>query len=137
MAGATQPSILRGGFRGGLTSGGGGDIGNPCLPYRPMHQRLSPPPYHYLYRAPSTLHPMNYPATYLVPPRPPAAGDYVIGHAVSAGDALLQPQSHRGSFSCFGAPLTAPPNVQGDKVNCNCSFACGGHCRNKNANASS
>jgi hypothetical protein len=110
-----------------------------------MHQRLSPPlplplplpPYHYLYTAPSTLHQMNYPATYPGPPRPPAAGDYVIGHAVSAGDALLQPQSRRGSFSCFGAPLTAPPNVQADKVNCNCSFACGGHCRNNNANASS
>jgi hypothetical protein len=98
-----------------------------------VHQRLSPqPPYHYLYTAPATLHPMNYPATYPSPPRQPPVGDYVVGHAVSAGDdALLQPQPYRGSFSCFGAPLTVPPasaaSVQADKANCSCSFACGGH----------
>ncbi|KAJ1282796.1 hypothetical protein BS78_03G079200 [Paspalum vaginatum] len=150
MGGAAPPTILGGGFRGGATGGGGGSMGDPCLPFRPVHPLLSSPqpPYHYLYTAPpSTLHPMSYPATYPGPPRQPAVGDYVIGHAVTAGDALMQP-THRGSsFSCFGAPLTAPPataavaaaaaNVQADKVNCNCSFSCGGHSRNNNANASS
>jgi hypothetical protein len=143
-------TMLGGGFRGGATGGGGG-IGDPCLPFRPVHPRLSPPPpYHYLYTAPSTLHPMSYPATYPGTPRQPAVGDYVIGHAVTAGDALLQPPHRGGSFSCFGAPLTTPPavtaapaataNVQADKVNCNCSFGCGGghgHSRNNNVNASS
>jgi hypothetical protein len=128
MAGATPPSVLAGGFRGGVTSGG---IGDPCMPFRSVHQRLSPqPPYHYLYTAPATLHPMNYPATYPGPPRQPAVGD-----------ALLQPQPHRGSFSCFGETLTAPPaaaaSVQADKGNCNCSFACGGQSINNNMNASS
>lgn len=143
LAGATPPTMLGGGFRGGVgVNSGGGSIGDPCLPFRPVHQRLSPqPPFHYLYTAPSTLHPMSYPATYPGPPRQPAVGDYVIGHAVSAGDALLQPPpTHRGSFSCFGPPLTVPPatqaTVQADKVNCNCSFACGGHSRNNNLNAS-
>ncbi|OEL23270.1 Zinc finger protein STAMENLESS 1, partial [Dichanthelium oligosanthes] len=147
MGGAAPPTMLGGGFRpGGATTGG--SIGDQCLPFRPVHPRLSPqPPYHFLYTAPSTLHPMSYPATYPGPPRQPAVGDYVIGHAVTAGDALMQPP-HRGSFSCFGAPLTVPPpataappaaaaNVQADKVNCNCSFGCGGHSRNNNVNASS
>ncbi|XP_022683019.1 zinc finger protein STAMENLESS 1, partial [Setaria italica] len=148
MGGTAPAAMLGGGFRGGATGGGGG-IGEPCLPFRQVHPRLSPPPpYHYLYTAPSTLHPMSYPATYPGPPRQPAVGDYVIGHAVTAGDTLLQPPPHRGSsFSCFGAPLTAPPaataappaaaNVQADKVNCNCSFGCSGHSRNNNVNASS
>ncbi|WVZ72085.1 hypothetical protein U9M48_020599, partial [Paspalum notatum var. saurae] len=150
---AAPPTILGGGFRGGATGGGGGSgMGDPCLPFRPVHPRLSspqPPYHHYLYTAPpSTLHPMSYPATYPGPPRQPAVGDYVIGHAVTAGDALMPQPTHRGSsFSCFGAPLTAPPaatagaaaaaNVQADKVNCNCSFGCGGHSRNNNVNASS
>ncbi|RLM93395.1 zinc finger protein STAMENLESS 1-like, partial [Panicum miliaceum] len=143
MGGTAPSTMLGGGFRGVATGGGG--IGDPCVPFRPVHPR---PPYHYLYTAapPSTLHPMSYPATYPGPPRQPAVGDYVIGHAVSAGDALMQPP-HRGSFSCFGGPLAAPPaataapavaaNVQADKVNCNCSFGCGGHSRNNNVNASS
>ncbi|KAG0536754.1 hypothetical protein BDA96_03G090900 [Sorghum bicolor] len=149
MASAASPTVLGGNFRGGASATGGSSVGEPCLPFR-----LSPQPsYHYLYtEPPSTLHPMSYPATYPGPPRQPAVGDYVIGHAVSAaaaaGDALMQ-STHRGSFSCFGAPLTAPPaaaamaaavattNVQADKVNCNCSFGCGGHSRNNNVNASS
>ncbi|CAL4951234.1 unnamed protein product [Urochloa decumbens] len=152
MGGAAPSTMLGGGFRGGTAAAAGG-IGDPCLPFRPVHPRLSPPPpYHYLYTAPSTLHhPMSYPATYPGPPRQAAVGDYVIGHAVTAGDALMPQPPHRsgGSFSCFGAPLTAPPaataappaataNVQADKVNCNCSFGCGGgHSRNNNVNASS
>ncbi|XP_066383798.1 zinc finger protein STAMENLESS 1-like, partial [Miscanthus floridulus] len=145
MAGAASPTVLGGNFRGGASATGGSSFGDPCIPFR-----LSPQPsYHYLYTAPpSTLHPMSYPATYPGPPRQHAVGDYVIGHAVSAGgsDALMQ-STHRGTFSCFGAPLTAPPaaaavaagatNVQAaDKVNCNCSFGCGGHSRNNNVNAS-
>jgi hypothetical protein len=148
MTGAASPTVLGGNFRGGGSATGGSSIGDPCLPFR-----LSPQPsYHYLYTAPpSTLHPMSYPATYPGPPRQPAVGDYVIGHAVSAagGDALMQ-STHLGNFSCFGAPLTAPPaaaaaavaagatttNVQADKVNCNCSFGCGGHSRNNNVNTS-
>ncbi|XP_062183346.1 zinc finger protein STAMENLESS 1-like [Phragmites australis] len=141
MGGAAPPTVLGGGFRGGVNGSGGGGIGDSCLPFRPVHPRQSPqPPYNCLYTAPSTLHPMNYPATYPGPPRQPAVDDYVIGHAVSAGDALMQ-QPHRGSFSCFGAPFTAPlaaaANEQADKVNCNCSFGCGGHIRNNNVNASS
>ncbi|ONM30276.1 JAG [Zea mays] len=151
MAGAAPPTVLGGNFRGGASATGGSSVGDPCLPFRPVHPGLSSQPsYHYLYTAPSTLHPMSYPpATYPGPPRQPAVGDYVIGHAVSAGggDALMQ-STHRSSFSCFGAPLTAPPaaaaagaaaaamNVQADKLNCNCSFGCGGHSRNNNVNAS-
>uniref|UniRef100_A0A0E0FFR1 Uncharacterized protein n=1 Tax=Oryza nivara TaxID=4536 RepID=A0A0E0FFR1_ORYNI len=141
--GAAAPPTMQmggGGFRGG---GVGGD---PCIPLRPVQPRLSPPqppPYHhYLYTTtapPSALHPMSYPATYPAPPRhqqPAAVGDYVIGHAVSAGDALVAPPPppHRASFSCFGAPLAAPPaNVQPDNGNCNCSFGCGHSNRNVNA----
>ncbi|KAG8053566.1 hypothetical protein GUJ93_ZPchr0001g32906 [Zizania palustris] len=137
MGGAAAPPTLQmgGSFRGG---GGGGGIGDPCLQLRPVHPRLSPQqqPYHYLsYAPPSTLHPMSYPATYPAPPRqqPAVVGDYVIGHAVSAGDAP-PPPPHRGSFSCFGAPLTAPASVQPDNANCNCSFGCG---HNRNVNAAS
>ncbi|KAF0918423.1 hypothetical protein E2562_023570 [Oryza meyeriana var. granulata] len=133
---AAPPPTLQ--MAGGGFRGGGGGIGDPCLPLRPVHPRLSPPqpPYHYLYTtSPSTLHPMSYPATYPAPPRQqPAVGDYVIGHAVSSGDALVPPP-HRGSLSCFGAPLTAPANVQpADNGNCNCSFGCG---HNRNVNAAS
>ncbi|AQK90139.1 Zinc finger protein JAGGED [Zea mays] len=124
MAGAAPPTVLGvgGNFRGGAA--GGGSIGDLCVPFRPV---LSPQPsYHYLYTAPSTLHPMSYPATYPGPLRQPAVDDYIIGHAVSAGGDTLMQSTHRGSFSCFGAPLTAPPvaatNVQADKVICNCSF---------------
>ncbi|KAL5221182.1 hypothetical protein ABZP36_025895 [Zizania latifolia] len=125
MGGAAPPppTLQMGrGFRGG-------GVGDPCLPLRPVHPRLSPQqqqPYHYLsYTPPSTLHPMSYPATYPAPPRQQAAvGDYVIGHAVSAGESLVPPP-HCGSFSCFGAPLTAPASVQPDNANCNCSFGCG------------
>ncbi|GJN37586.1 hypothetical protein PR202_gb26559 [Eleusine coracana subsp. coracana] len=145
MAGATPPSLFGGGFRGGVgVSSRGGGIGDSCLPFRPVHQRMSPqPPFHYLYPSTPTLHPMSYPATYPESPRQSAVGDYVIGHAVSGGDALLllpPPPPHRDSFSCYGAPLTAPPaaaaNVQADKVNCNCSFVCSGHSRSNNVNAS-
>lgn len=141
--GATPPTVLGGSFRGGST--GGSSIGDPCLrPCRPVHPRLSPKPsYHYLYTAPSTLDPMSYPATYPSPPRHPAVGDYVIGRAVSAGGDTLMQSTHRGSCSCFGAPLSTPPaaaavaaaatNVQADKVNFSCcSFGCGGHSRNNN-----
>ncbi|KAL6626671.1 hypothetical protein ACP70R_030397 [Stipagrostis hirtigluma subsp. patula] len=146
MGSAAPATIMGGGLRGGVTGGGGGGIGDPCLPFRPVHPRLSPqqPYHHFLYTTPSTLHPMNYPATYPAPPRQPAVGDYVIGHAVSGGDALMQPP-HRGSLSCFGAPLSAPPPAaaaaatanmqQADNVNCNCSFGCG-HSRNNNVNPS-
>uniref|UniRef100_A0A0E0BWH0 Uncharacterized protein n=1 Tax=Oryza meridionalis TaxID=40149 RepID=A0A0E0BWH0_9ORYZ len=139
-AAAPPPTLqMGGGFRGG---GVGGD---PCIPLRPVQPRQSPPqppPYHhYLYTTtapPSALHPMNYPATYPAPPRhqqPAAVGDYVIGHAVSASDALVvPPPPQRASFSCFGAPLAVPPaNVQPDNGNCNCSFGCGHSNRNMNA----
>ncbi|KAF2948222.1 zinc finger protein STAMENLESS 1 isoform X1 [Oryza sativa Japonica Group] len=141
-AAAPPPTMQMGG--GGFRGGGVG--GDPCIPLRPVQPRLSPPqppPYHhYLYTTtapPSALHPMSYPATYPAPPRhqqPAAVGDYVIGHAVSAGDALVAPPPppHRASFSCFGAPLAAPPaNVQPDNGNCNCSFGCGHSNRNVNA----
>ncbi|KAL6847834.1 hypothetical protein ACP4OV_021962 [Aristida adscensionis] len=153
MGGAATVSMGGGAFRGGAAGagGGGGVVGDQCLPFRPVYPRLQPqPPYHFLYTAPSTaLHPISYPATYTAPPprQPPAAGDYVIGHAISSGDALMP---HRGTYTCFGAPLSAPPspspspspagaaaNVQADNANCNCSFGCGGHSRNNNVNASS
>uniref|UniRef100_A0ACD5VMU4 Uncharacterized protein n=1 Tax=Avena sativa TaxID=4498 RepID=A0ACD5VMU4_AVESA len=147
--GGTPPSAVLGGggFRGGINGAvGGGD--HPCHPFRPMQPRVSPPPYHYLYSTtpPSALHPMSYPATYPAPPRQQTAGavgDYVIGHAVSPGDALMQQQQQQrprgGGFSCFGAPFTMQPpsaaNGQADHGSCNCSFGCGGH--NRNVNASS
>lgn len=162
MGGSTAPSTFLG---GGSFRGGGATGGEPCHPFRPVHPRLSPPqpPLHYLYTAaPSTLHPVSYPSTYPGPPRqsPVVVGDYVIGHAVTAGDAALMQQqpAHRGGgggYCCFGAPLTtttAPPpaataaaapaavgmNVmQDDKANCNCSFGGGGHSRNNNVNTSS
>uniref|UniRef100_A0A0D9UWD9 Uncharacterized protein n=1 Tax=Leersia perrieri TaxID=77586 RepID=A0A0D9UWD9_9ORYZ len=140
-AAAPPPTLQMG---GGFRAAGGGIAGDQCLPLRPVHPRLSPPqpPYHhYLYTTPpsATLHPMSYPATYPAPPRQaPAVGDYVIGHAVTAGDALVPPHRGVGGFSCFGAPLTtaAAANVQpADNANCNCSFGCG-HNRN-NVNAAS
>lgn len=109
---STAPSTILG---GGAT--GGGVAGDPCLSFRQVHPRLSSspqPPFHYLYTAaPSTLQPaMSYPSTYPGPPprQQPAVGDYVIGHAVTAGDALMQPPPpHHGSSFCFGAPLTTAP----------------------------
>jgi hypothetical protein len=150
MGGAAPSPVLGGGgFRGGVNGGvggGGGVIGD--HPFRPLHPRVSPPPYHYLYSTPpSAMHPMSYPATYPAPPRQQTAasiGDYVIGHAVSPGDALMQqqPQPRRpGGFSCFGAPFSAPPqtavaaNGHTDHASCNCSFGCGGHSRNVNASS--
>ena len=141
-AAAPPPTMQMGG--GGFRGGGVG--GDPCIPHLPVQPRRAPPqppPHHHnLYTTtapPSALHPMSYPATYPAPPRhqqPAAVGDYVIGHAVSAGDALVAPPPppHRASFSCFGAPLAAPPaNVQPDNGNCNCSFGCGHSNRNVNA----
>ncbi|KAM3198113.1 hypothetical protein ACQJBY_073304 [Aegilops geniculata] len=148
MGGSAPSAMMGGGFRGGLTGSGGGVVGDPSHhPFRPVHPRLSPqtpPSYHYLYSTtPSALNPMSYPATYPAPPRqqPPSVGDYVIGHAVSPGDAMIQQQQQQlraaGFSSCFGAPLAAPPstapaNVQADH---NYSFGCGGHTRNVNASS--
>ncbi|CAM0879124.1 unnamed protein product [Alopecurus aequalis] len=152
MGGAAPSPVLGGGgFRAGVNGGGGGFMGD--HPFRPVHPRVSPPPYHYLYSTtPSALHhPMSYPATYPAPPRQQtttaALGDYVIGHAVSPGDTLMQQQHHQqrprgGGFSCFGAPLGAPTataaasaNGHADHGSCNCSFGCGGHSRNVNASS--
>ncbi|KAE8785741.1 hypothetical protein D1007_40544 [Hordeum vulgare] len=146
--GGSAPSVMLGGggFRGGVNGSGGGVVGDPSHhPFRPVHPRVSPqtpPSYHYLYSTtPSALHPMSYPATYAAPPRqqPPSVGDYVIGHAISPGDAMMQQQQQRraaGFTSCFGAPVaarqTAPGNVQPDH---NYNFGCGGHTRNVNASS--
>ena len=141
---APSPVLGGGGFRGGVNGsvgGGGGVIGD--HQFRPVQPRVSPPPYHYLYSTPpsSLHHPMSYPATYPAPPRQQTAGalgDYVIGHAVSPGDALTQQQQRpRGGFSCFGAPFTTPTAANGhaDHGSCNCSFGCGGHTRNVNASS--
>lgn len=147
MGGSAPSAMLGGGFRGGLTGSGSGVVGDPSHhPFRPAHPRVSPqtpPPYHYLYSTtPSALHPMSYPTTYPAPPRqqPATVGDYVIGHAVTPGDALMQQQQQRraaGFPSCFGGPLASPPstspaNVQADH---NYSFGCGGHTRNVNASS--
>lgn len=146
--GGTPPSAVLGGggFRGGVNGGGGGGVMGDqlCQPFRPVHPRVSSPPYHYLYSTPpSAMHPMSYPATYPAPPLQQTAasvGDYVIGHAVSPGDALMQQeqQPRRPSgFSCFGAPFSTPPpttvaaNGHPDHGSCNCSFGCSGHPQQK------
>ncbi|GJN05934.1 hypothetical protein PR202_ga23611 [Eleusine coracana subsp. coracana] len=146
MSGATLPSLLGGGFRrGGVSvSSGGGGISDSCLPFsRPVHQRMSPqPPFHYLYPPTPTLHPMSYPRrTRSLLANPPSATTSSATPSPPATHCCFcRRRRHTETASPateLHSPRRRPPvNVQADKINCNCSFACGGHSSNNNMNAS-